>query len=68
MSRGKVVTTQIVGDIQRLIKKGDSENQKKIAKIVEKVIRSDSDGHRNIEISIPMVSKAFDEIFAQEYE
>ena len=68
MSRGKVVTAQIVEDIQRLIKKGGSENQKQIEKIVEKVIRSDSDGHRKIEIAIPMVNKAFDEISAQEYE
>ena len=68
MLRGKVATTYIVKDIQGLMKKGDSENHNKIVKIVEKVIRSDSDGHQKVEIAISMVSKALNEIVAQEYD
>lgn len=68
MPRGKVVIARTVEDIQELMEKGDSENQKQMAKTVAKVIRSDSDGHRKVEIAIPMVSKALDEIAAQEYE
>ena len=59
--RGEVVIARIVEDIQGLMEKGDSENQKQMAKTVAKVIRSDSDGHQRVD-------KALDEIAAQEYE
>ena len=64
MPRGEVVTTQIVEDIQGLVKRGDSENQRQIAKTVVKVIMSDNDGHRRVQIAIPTVNKALDEIVA----
>ena len=50
------------------MEKEDSEKQKKIAKMVAKVIRSDDDGHLKVDIAIPKVSKSVDEIVAQEYE
>ena len=50
------------------MEKGDSENQKQMAKTVVKVIRSDSDGHRRVQIVVPTVDKALDEIAAEEYE
>lgn len=68
MPKGEVVTARTVEDIQRLIEKGDSENQRQIAKTVAKVIRSDNDGHRKVQIAIPTASKTLDEIAAQEYE
>ncbi len=33
-----------------------------------KVIRSDSDGNRKVQIAIPIVNKALEEIATQEYE
>ena len=36
--------------------------------MVAKVIRSDDEGHRKVQIAIPKVSKVVDEIVAQEYE
>lgn len=68
MPRGEVVTAHTVEDIQGLIEKGDSENQKQMANTVARVIRSDSDGYRKVQIAIPTVNKAADEIAAQEYE
>ena len=68
MPRGEVVMAHTVDDIQGLIEKGDSENQKQMANTVARVIRSDSDGHRRVQIAIPTVNKAADEIAAQEYE
>ena len=60
--RGEVVIARIVEDIQGLMEKGDSKNQKQMTKIVAKVIRSNSDGHRKVQIVLPTVSKALDEI------
>ena len=68
MPRGEVVTAQIVEDIQGLVEKEDSEKQRQIAKTVAKVIRSDDEGHRKVQIVIPKDSKAMDEIVAREYE
>ena len=68
MPRGKVVTVQRDEDIQGLVEKEDDARQKQMAKTVAKVIRSDDDGHRKVQIAIPRVSKAADEIVAQEYE
>lgn len=62
MPRGEVVTARTVEDIQVLMEKGDSENQKQMAKTVARVIRSDNNGHRKVQISILTVSKALDEI------
>ena len=39
-----------------------------MAKTVAKVIRSDDDGRRKVQIAIPRFSKAADEIVAQDYE
>ena len=44
------------------MEKDDSEIQKQIVKILKKVTRSINDGHQKVEIAIPMVSKALDEI------
>ena len=68
MPRGEVVIVWTVEDIQGLVQKEDSEQQKQIAKTVAKVIRSDDEGHQKVQIAIPKVSKAMDEIVAQEYE
>ena len=68
MPRGEVLTVQRVEDIQRLVEKEDDARQKQIAKTVAKVIRSDDDGHRKVQIAIPKVSKVTDEIVAQDYE
>ena len=62
------MNVQIVEDIQGLVEKENSEKQKQIAEIVAKVIRSDDEGHRKVQIAIPKVSKAVDEIVAHEYE
>ena len=48
MLRGEVVTAKIVKDIRGLAEKGDSENQKKMAKMMEKVIKSNNDGHKKV--------------------
>ena len=50
------------------MEKEDGEKQKQTAKTVAKVIRSDDEGHRKVQIAIPKVSKSVDEIVAQEYE
>ena len=50
------------------MEKKNSEKQKQIAKTVAKVIRSDDEGHRKVQIAIPKVSKVMDGIVAQEYE
>lgn len=68
MPRGEVVTTRTVEDIQGLIEKGDSENQKQTTETMARIIRDDSNGHRKVQIAIPTVNKAVDEIAAQEYE
>ena len=41
---------------------------KQMAETMAKVIGSDDDGHWKVQIAIPKVSKAADEIVAQEYE
>ena len=68
MPRGKVVTVRTVEDIQGLAEKEDNVIQKQMAETVAKVIRSDDDGRRKVQIAIPRVSKAADEIVAQDYE
>ena len=68
MPRGEVVTIQAIEDIQGLAEKEDDARQKKMAETVAKVIRSDDDGHWKVQIAIPRVSKAADEIVAQDYE
>ena len=68
MTRGKVVIVRTIEDIQGLVEKEDSEKQKQIAKAVAKVIRSDDDGHQKVQIAIPTVDKALDEIATQEHE
>lgn len=68
LPRGEVVTARTVEDIQGLIEKDDSKNQKQMAKTMAKVIRSDNDGHQKVQIAIPTIEKALDEIATQEYE
>ena len=68
MPRGEVIAAHTAEDIQGLIEKGDSENQKQMARTVARVIRSDNDDHRKVQIAIPTVNKAVNEIVAQEYE
>ena len=65
MPRGEVVTIQTIGDIQGLVEKEDSEKLKQIAETVAKIIRSDDEGYWKVQIAIPKVSKAVDEIVAQ---
>ena len=64
MPRGEVVTIQRVEDIQGLVEKGFDARKKQMVEIVAKLIRSDDDGHRRVQIAIPRVSKAADEIVA----
>ena len=46
------------------MEKEDSEKQKQIAKMESKVIRSNDEGHRKVQIAIPKVSKVVGEIVA----
>ena len=64
MPRGEVVTIQTVEDIQGLVEKEDDMRQKQSVGTVAKIIRSDDDGHQKVQITIPKVSKAVDEIAA----
>ena len=68
MPRGEVVKVQTVEDIQGLMEKEDDVRQKQMVGRVAKVIMSDDDGHRKVQIATPKVSKAVDEIVAQEHE
>lgn len=68
MPRKEVVAIRIVEDIQGLVEKEDDVRQKQIAGTVAKVIRNDEDGHRKVQIAVPKLSKAVDEIVAQDYE
>ena len=68
MPRSEIITVQTVEVIQGLVEKEDDAKQRQMAETVAKVIRSDDDGHRRVQIAIPRVSKAADEIVAQEYE
>ena len=44
------------------------DKQKQVAKTVAKVIRDSNDGHLKVQIAVPKVGKALEEMAVQDYE